>query len=114
MEDLSDDYLMMIEPENEPNDPVFDDLSQLSKFVFLEAKENGRYRGFHFCTGEDCNSKSDNVQWVLPTGHITNSLIIHYISMHRDEVPESEINKLIDISAEIGIDIKGLDKELEM
>lgn len=62
MEDLSDDYLMMIEPEGKASDPVFDDLSQLAKSVFLEAGKNNRYRGVYLCTGEGCNATSDNVQ----------------------------------------------------
>jgi hypothetical protein len=114
MENFSDDYLLMIEPDKEDykkdetkhiethsvfsNCVVWDDLTRTAESVFEQAEENRRFRGVYQCI---CGEMSDNIEWVLPTGHITNSLMIHYISSHRPEVPKSEIKKLKSIADEL-------------
>ena len=92
MIDLSDRYLLMIEPQKPETAPVIDELTALAIAVFDTARSDGtRYRGVHRCV---CGATSDNTNWILPSGHITNSLMVHYVARHRDEVPESEIEKL--------------------
>lgn len=94
MIDLSDKYLLMIEPTRERSGKVVDDgLTELAETVFAKAKSNNvRYRGWHTCV---CGETSDNNDWILPSGKTTNSLMVHYIRDHRDEVPQSEIDKLL-------------------
>lgn len=49
-------------------------------------------RGFQRCS---CGATSDSVNHVLPDKSAeTNSLCIHYLAHHRDEVPEAELEKV--------------------
>jgi hypothetical protein len=91
---LDDKHLMMIEPENFVKDVVLDSYTAAATYVLATAVTGNRYRGWHRCK---CGRNSDNVDWILPTGHITNSLLVHYVQDHRDEVPQSELDKLSEI-----------------
>lgn len=86
-----DDYLMMIEPKRDSTPPIDDDISALAQKVWSLARKGHSYRGVHTCF---CGMRSDNYQWILPGGIITNSLLVHYVVYHRSEVPQSEIDKL--------------------
>jgi hypothetical protein len=57
-----------------------------------EFEVNQRTKGWHECTG--CGEKSLNYDFMLPCGLATNSLAVHYIAYHRQEVPQREINKI--------------------
>lgn len=91
MIDLSDKYLMMIEPMNEYL-VEFDELANKAQAIknILIPSEYG-YRGWHTCS---CGKASDNKDWLLPNGVITNSLFLHYVMCHRQEIPQSEIDKI--------------------
>lgn len=94
MHDLSDKYLMMIEPEPAGKlvnliNPV---LVEKGRKVLALAEDKARYRGFHTCS---CGERSDNAQWILPNGVETNSLLPHYLEKHLEQVPQSEIDKLL-------------------
>ena len=92
MIELNDKHLLMIEPENPATEPVDDDLTEIARQIFSSAvSDNIRYRGWHTCI---CGARSDNNNWILPDGTITNSLMVHYIECHRQDIPESEIEKL--------------------
>ena len=89
---LDDKYLLMIEPQNPATDPLNDVLTEVARRVFATCKPgNGRWRGWHTCV---CGARSDNKDWFLPDGTMTNSLMVHYVECHRDEVPDSELEKL--------------------
>lgn len=98
MINLSDGYLMMIEPKKGAESPVTE--SPINDHITRKAKEvwpkclhsTISYRGFHVCK---CGAISDNRDWYTPSGRITNSLLVHYVQMHRSEVPQSEIDKLL-------------------
>lgn len=52
----------------------------------------GRYRGVHTCS---CRQMSTNVDYLLTgTKYVTNSLCVHYLEKHWDDVPKSERKKL--------------------
>ncbi len=95
MIDLSDKYFMMIEPDREGKptvNPIEDKLTRRVDFIFSKCKpSNYCYKGFHM-TG--CGKSSDNRDWVLPNGMITNSLCTYYIRHYREFIPESEIGKI--------------------
>lgn len=91
MINLSNQYLMMIEPTEIGMLPVNDDLTRLARSVFASATFKRSFRGQHTCI---CGKRSDNKQWVLPDGRITNSLLEHYVACHRLEIPEFELEKL--------------------
>ena len=93
MIETSNDYLLMIEPIRATSNPINDELTELAKKVLSLSKWKRAFRGFHRCS---CGKNSDNKEHILPDGRITNSLIVHYISEHRQEVPEDEIRKLLE------------------
>src|SRR3972149_7861898 len=48
-------------------------------------------KGYHVC---ECGSHSRCMDYLLSNGLITNSLCVHYLAYHRDEVPEIELKKI--------------------
>lgn len=90
---LDNDHLLMIEPKLLETDPIDDELTTLAKKVFITAKTTTSWRGSHGCI---CGVRSDCFTWVLPSGLVTNSLMVHYIESHRSEIPLDELRKLND------------------
>lgn len=83
---------LMIEPKGPCTPTIRDELTAVAGQVFSLANPGRiRYRGFHRCV---CGAVSDNRDWHMPDGRQTNSLVVHYISQHRAEVPEAELKKL--------------------
>jgi len=95
MIDTSDNILLFIEPTKEKSAPVDDELTAIMEQAFEKAQEYGPYwRGFHMCA---CGKNSTNHNYKLENGMIVNSLCVHYMRFHRDEVPQSEIDKVISL-----------------
>lgn len=87
--------LMMIEPGPlRSREPMDDELSALARAAWAEATpepDPGKWwRGSHECA---CGTRSDNKDYYV-RGLKTNSLLVHYVEHHRDEVPEAELRKL--------------------
>jgi hypothetical protein len=55
------------------------------------------WRGFHLCV---CGAVSSSHDFQLSNGMPTNSLCVHYLARHRDEVPESELAKVMQLPDE--------------
>lgn len=88
-----DDHLLMIEPTSNPIS-IHDEITKKSEEVFSQCKmSNHSYKGFHKCS---CGATSDNKDWYTPNGKKTHSLMIHYIKDHREDVPQEEIDKLLE------------------
>ena len=51
--------------------------------------------GFQRCS---CRVTSDVVDYELSDGVITNSLCVHYLAWHRQEVPQTELDKVLSLS----------------
>lgn len=88
--------LLMIEPVGPISaSPVCDDLVDRMQEALHVARKGATYRGFHTCV---CGAHSGSTDLFVTTvdGHelLTNSLAVHYLMYHRDEVPESEILKV--------------------
>jgi hypothetical protein len=83
--------LMMIVPTKPATAPIEDDWTKIARIIWKQAKCEERYRGYHTCV---CGERSDNGEWILPDGTETNSLLIHYVACHRDEIPPEEMHKL--------------------
>jgi len=47
--------------------------------------------GWHDCA---CGVMSSNQDYLLENGQVTNSLCVHYLAWHRDEVPAAELRKV--------------------
>lgn len=86
----------MIEPSSATSiEPVIDELTRKMAAAWRKrAVSDLTWRGFHTCK---CGARSDcKDHWVKVDGKelITNSLAIHYLAYHRDEVPQSELDKV--------------------
>ena len=88
-----DQHILFIEPRlGASKEPVRDELSaRMREAMQLARQSDWAVAGVHFCT---CGAASDNVDWILPTGQLTNSLAVHYLEFHRDEIPEGELEKV--------------------
>lgn len=87
--------IMMIEPSSKASAvPVIDELTRKMTAVWHHRRESEyAYRGFHTCV---CGATSDNKDhWVGDgSGLLTNSLCIHYLAYHRNDVPPEELDKV--------------------
>jgi len=95
MENLSDKYLLMIEPDLKGKAsllPLLDDITRKTIYLYsLTKPSEDSYRGFH---ATQDGQISDNKDHILPNGIITHSLCVHYIKYYRPYVPQSEIDKI--------------------
>jgi len=88
-------HLLFIEPRNTTAQPVIDEMTRKIAAAFRQAAPpHIGYKGIHGCTGNGCGALSSNLDYMLPNGLLTNSLCVHYLAFHRDEVPESEMAKV--------------------
>ena len=105
--------ILYIHPKNTPSEePVEDELTELVRDNFEAAVAIGccggndsfitgtSFMGVHQCTGLTCDAYSESCDYLLPYGIITNSLCVHYIQYHRDEIPENELQKIRQLSRE--------------
>lgn len=107
--------LLFIEPLNRrASSPILDDLTY--KILYLRRNHtekgivvpDGKFvpdiytMGVHHCTGcreEQVHSHSYDI--LLSSGHSTNTLAAHYVAYHRDEIPQSEIEKIKSIDVNV-------------
>lgn len=98
MKSNDDKHLLFIEPERgDLHEPVLDLITRGTVKVLSLAKPGQSYKGWHTCA---CGAHSGSTElWVEgPNGPVlTNSLAVHYVAFHRDEVPRSELKKMADI-----------------
>ena len=87
--------------------PLDDEISSFMELAILEAKrgvanysnmgspeifyEGSGYRGFHTT---ECGEDSDNLDYQLKNGMITNSLAPFYLRFYRNSIPDSEMLKV--------------------
>jgi len=91
MHNTSNKYLLQIEPKSKRSAlPTSDALSMKMELLLSQASKGRGYKGTHKCI---CGKRSENYDLSIE-GYITNSLAVHYLLWHRDEVPRSEIIKL--------------------
>lgn len=88
--------LLFIEPTQQASPvPLIDHLTRKLCAAFRKATNPwtaagwiGGYRGIHECI---CGALSSNQDYYLPNGALTNSLCVHYLALHRSEVPPDEL-----------------------
>lgn len=93
---ISVDGILYIEPRQLPAtaEPLIDHLTRKMTAAWRRADASSRgpsSRGFHACV---CDAASANYDATLNTGEQTNSLCIHYLAYHRDEVPAGQLAKV--------------------
>lgn len=92
MHNTSGRYLLMIEPTCPAAAAPDRDWATRKMTRLLQcARAINPTFGWHDCV---CGVRSDNCEWLLPCGLITNNLAVHYLARHRDDIPRSEIEKL--------------------
>ena len=90
---LEDSHVLFIEPEGLPlPEPVIDSLTRKMAAGFRQTHGIMATRGWHTCV---CGTASTNVTHQLSDGRVTNSLCVHYLAYHRDEVPRTELAKVL-------------------
>jgi hypothetical protein len=81
--------LLYIEPSAQTSEePLIDETTQKMTAALRMATVSERWRGIHRCA---CGVHSDNCDYALPSGHETNSLAIHYLALHREEIPTEHL-----------------------
>ena len=93
MIDLSNGVLLFIEPSSPASDkPVIDSLTRKMAASLRTARDPGYTSyGVHDCV---CGASSTSHDFILSTGLTTNSLCVHYLAHHRDDVPSGELHKV--------------------
>lgn len=94
---LDDTSLLMIEPTGPASAaPVMDELTyKMRRALANERLSDYVYKGWHTCVCGVCSDNNDHFVATVDGGeYLTNSLAVHYLMFHRDEVPESELEKV--------------------
>jgi hypothetical protein len=105
--DVSPDHLLFIEPQLPRSaEPVVDEYTRRMAGAMRSASAQAPYRGIHRCR---CGEPSTNCDYVVRIaervpgspwhGLLTNSLAVHYLAFHRDEVPPGELAKVLTLTA---------------
>lgn len=84
--------ILMVEPSvKTATTPIIDELTRKMTAAWRQRRDDEEgYRGFHTCA---CGAFSDNKDhWV--GGLLTNSLCLHYLAFHRDDLPQEELDKV--------------------
>lgn len=71
--------------------PLIDELTRKMTAAYRRSTVGTTWRGVHTC---NCGVHSDNCEHKLSNGVQTNSLCIHYLAFHRDEISMVEIKKV--------------------
>src|SRR5262245_26527824 len=87
---ISQTGLLFIEPIHPASSiPIVDHLTRRMAAAFRLARADTIiYCGFHACV---CGANSTNCNYTLPSGHLTNSLCVHYVAYHRAEIPARQL-----------------------
>ena len=103
------EFLLYVEldPSNKSQNPIEDDLTKVIDYALSVAKsgaanysskgESANFRegsGFRGTHTSPCGQRSDNHDYLLENGMITNSLAPYYVRWYRDNLPTSELKKL--------------------
>ena len=90
----SDRGMLYIEPDQPVSAlPVIDEPTRKMTAAFRRATPDRMIRGgAHQCK---CGATSSRRDYHLSNGEMTNSLCVHYIAYHRQEVPKEQMEKVI-------------------
>lgn len=90
---ISDSGILYIEPRKTGSkDPVIDRATRIMTMALRIADHGRPYRGYHNCI---CGAHSRSYDYHLHNGEKTNSLAVHYLAYHRDEVSPEQIQKVL-------------------
>lgn len=110
MIDTSANMLLYVEPQGQRSaEPVVDDLTKKMTAAFQNHKSGSAEQGGQFEEGAAtmghqtcaCGAQSSVTDYLLESGFITNSLCIHYLAWHRNEIPKTELDKVASLPNEL-------------
>lgn len=67
------------------------------------------WMGVHQCS---CGVYSHACNYLLPSGEVVNSLCIHYVAFHRDEIPQEQLDRISNMPLYSSETIEPTDEEL--
>ena len=118
-------YLLYIEPKKEEKltYPINDELTSLMELALSKAEEgsanysdiesNGNFRvgsGYRGSHRTEDGKSSDNHDYLLENGLITNSLCVYYVKWYRNSIHDNDWMKLKSLADFYGVDIDMPDK----
>lgn len=85
--------LLFIEPKRPASSaPVLDHLTRQMTAAYRAAHPSPYcYAGTHTCV---CGVRSSACDYFLPNAEKTNSLCVHYMAYHREEVPHEQLERV--------------------
>lgn len=90
--------ILYVEPTSHTSDePVIDEYTRKMAAALRQATPGPGYRGYHVCA---CGARSSNCDYDLPGGEQTNSLCVHYLACHRDELTMEQLDKVAALDVE--------------
>ena len=111
-------FLLFIEPRKEDKltNPIDDNLTAIMKHALEQAERGtsnyssldteerfqigGGWKGVHHT---DCGERSENHEYLLENGMITNSLAVFYLRWYRKSIPGSEVKKILELAEFYGV-----------
>ena len=91
------DKILYIAPSEDAwSEPLIDELTRKMTATLRAATPSPWFMGYHTCA---CGSHSKAHNFILPDGLITNSLCVHYLAWHRNEVPREELEKIAKLTS---------------
>jgi len=101
--------LLFIEPIHPASStPIVDHITRRMAAAFRAARtDTWISAGLHKCV---CGAYSTSVNYYLPSGHLTNSLCVHYVAYHRSEIPARQMTIIETLTSE---EVQPSNRELE-
>lgn len=90
---------LMIEPSKRGNTAMYDWATCRVAALLNSAREGTHWRGWHNCV---CGAASGCCDLIVKIGdreYKTNSLAVHYVACHRDEVPDDQMKLIESLTA---------------
>ena len=84
-------HILYIEPRKFNEEPIIDSLTKKMTAALRAASRGDCYMGYHVCI---CGATSCACERMLPNGQMTNTLAVHYLAHHRNEIPRGELKKV--------------------
>ena len=89
---ITDSGMLYMEPRQAPAiKPIIDSRTRKMTAAFRQASEGDHWMGWHTCS---CGAESSSCDFILPNKEETNSLCVHYLAWHRDEVSALQLQKV--------------------
>lgn len=112
---IIDEYTkkMVIALKNNKRADIIENFKNIDIDSFLLSCIHGQYKKRHHCI---CGAYSSKVDYLLDKdiGYFTNSLCVHYLAVHRDEIPEEEFDKINDLDVDQNYELTEEDKQILM